>query len=321
MRRLQNYVDWHSNERKYHLNDSSARYLTVVCHLSSRCGGIAMRLKSIPFYLEVANKTNRVLFIKWEKFQLEDFLVPPEGGLDWRLPDGIDIGNKPDAISKEIFEILNSKHHLLHNKKNLVVRPNVELLDTKTLRSEQKPLGMGSYSNIMDILFTPVPSLEKEIGKTMRSLGLKRKKYVAAHYRPLTDNYMDIDDKTIYDMHRAIDCAVHAAGDDRSLRVYFTSYQTHYVDYILNDSPYSQSRKSPVKVVGVDHAIRLHSDKSHLGYEDPTTLYPAFIDLWLMKYSKCASYGHLGFGKFGSHLSGDCIISHISWSIKCPKLV
>ena len=281
-----------------------------------------MRLKSIPYYLEVANKTDRVFFIKWEKFHLEDFVLPAEGGLDWRLPDRYEIGKEPDLISRDIEQILNDENHPLNSKRNLIVRPNVAMLNRESLRSEQKPIESGSYSNIMSILFVPVPPLAVQIRKTMQSLNIRRKKYISAHYRVSSDNYVEVNDKTKKEAHRAIECAVHAAGDNKDLPIYFASSQTQYVKYILNDSPFSQSKKSPVKVIGLDNTTRLHSDKSALGYSDPATLYPAFVDLWLMKYSKCVSYGHLGFGKLGAYLSGeDCTFHHINWRVKCPSLV
>ena len=39
----------------------------------------------MPFYLMVANITNRVLLIHWEEPTLEHFVEPPIRGLDWRI--------------------------------------------------------------------------------------------------------------------------------------------------------------------------------------------------------------------------------------------
>ena len=75
-------------------------------------------MTSIPYLVEVADEAGRVFFIKWEKYNVEDFFQPVEGGLDWRLPDGIDIGSAPDAKSLEIREIVNDPKHPLHSKKN-----------------------------------------------------------------------------------------------------------------------------------------------------------------------------------------------------------
>lgn len=316
---LREYIDWHKLQRKYHLNDPSTKFLTVACHIHGFCGGIGDRLTSIPYLVEVANKTGRVFFIKWEKYNLEDFFQPVEGGLDWRLPDGIDIGSAPDAKSLEIREIVNDPKHPLHSKKNLVLRTNVPMHNDLNYRTEQRPTGKGSYYNIMHIMFVPTSPLMKEIVKTRRSLGLIRKQYVAAHYRVLADHHTEVNQKTIAETHRAIDCAYKASGQDKNIPIYFAASKSKFVKYILNDSPYAQSNKPAVKVVGLDNVQRIHSDKSFLGYGNPRDLYPAFIDLWMMKESLCVSHGHLGFGKFGSSLSGeDCVNSHIS-GIECPS--
>jgi len=318
------YIAWHSIQRKYHLNDPSTRFLTVACHNPGFCGGISDRLKSMPYYIEVANQTRRVLFIKWQKYNLEDFLLPREGSLDWRLPDGIDIGSKPDATSHEIKEVLDNPKHPLNRKKNLIVQANTNLYNPKNFITEERPTGLGSYSNIMDLLFVPIPALTMAIRKAMDSLGLINKQYVAAHYRTLADSHTEVNDKSIAESHRAIDCAVQTAGNDTTVPIYFAASKTKFVEYILKDSPYARQRNPPVKVVGLDNLVRLHSDKTGIGYNDPRDLYPAFVDLWLLKYSKCVSYGHLGFGKFGHDLSGeDCGIHHIHYGLgnKCPSVV
>jgi hypothetical protein len=42
----------------------------------------------MPYNLMVANETNRVLLVRWEKpSSLQHYLVPPEGGIDWTMPD------------------------------------------------------------------------------------------------------------------------------------------------------------------------------------------------------------------------------------------
>lgn len=44
----------------------------------------------LPFFLYVASKLQRILLIWWEKpAPLEEFLLPPPDGLDWRVPSYI----------------------------------------------------------------------------------------------------------------------------------------------------------------------------------------------------------------------------------------
>ena len=43
-------------------------------------------MKAMPFYVMVANLTERVLLIHWTKpTELEHYLIPPTEGLDWRI--------------------------------------------------------------------------------------------------------------------------------------------------------------------------------------------------------------------------------------------
>jgi hypothetical protein len=55
--------------------------------LDDHCGGTADRLKPFLFLLREAHVTKRILLIYWTRpAKLEEFLVPPRGGLDWRAP-------------------------------------------------------------------------------------------------------------------------------------------------------------------------------------------------------------------------------------------
>ena len=43
-------------------------------------------MKAMPFYIMVANLTQRVLLIHWTKpTELKHFLIPPTEGLDWKV--------------------------------------------------------------------------------------------------------------------------------------------------------------------------------------------------------------------------------------------
>ena len=80
---LKEYVNWHNIQRRDHINDPKTKFLTMTCLEGNTCGGISDRLRIFPFFLVLAKKMNRVLLIKWQKgFDLESFLLPPDGGID-----------------------------------------------------------------------------------------------------------------------------------------------------------------------------------------------------------------------------------------------
>jgi hypothetical protein len=82
-------------------NSKFQRFLIMRClDFDEKCGGASDRLQSVPAMLMLANKTGRMLFIKWSRpAPLQEFLVPPTGGFDWTIPEWLDqlfdFGNFP----------------------------------------------------------------------------------------------------------------------------------------------------------------------------------------------------------------------------------
>jgi hypothetical protein len=91
---MRRYLRWHRQKRLHMQIHGSRlfkqeRWLVVQClgEHDSNCGGTADRLKPLPWALRVAHNTKRILLIHWTKpGHLEDFLLPPQGGIDWRAP-------------------------------------------------------------------------------------------------------------------------------------------------------------------------------------------------------------------------------------------
>ena len=96
------YFRWHKEQTDAEHSASSSnnydnqhhqRYLYVTCLAEYRkCGGTADRLLSLPFFVRVAAASRRILLIQWTKpAALEEFLLPPVHGIDWRVAQGKDI--------------------------------------------------------------------------------------------------------------------------------------------------------------------------------------------------------------------------------------
>ena len=94
---VRTYAAWHGLQRRRYLvakrNRNPAavadiKFLVSRCFRQDMCGGASDRLQDMPYNLMIANQTQRVLLLRWEKpAPLETFLVPPEGGIDWTLPN------------------------------------------------------------------------------------------------------------------------------------------------------------------------------------------------------------------------------------------
>ena len=66
------------------------KYLVMQCigNVDYRCGGLSDRLRILPYMLRLAYETKRLLLIYWTKpTSLEEFLLPPTGGINWRTPN------------------------------------------------------------------------------------------------------------------------------------------------------------------------------------------------------------------------------------------
>jgi hypothetical protein len=89
---MKDYITWHQSQRARLTADNwqqVGRFLVVRCReVDDTCGGTADRLKPLPFYVLIAHRMQRILLFWWERpSSLEDFLLPPADGLDWRIPD------------------------------------------------------------------------------------------------------------------------------------------------------------------------------------------------------------------------------------------
>jgi hypothetical protein len=91
---VKNYVKWHAQQRQQYFDDmranatSDVRFLISRCLSSDHCGGASDRLQDMPYNIMLANQTNRVLLVRWEKpARLENFMIPPKDGINWTVPD------------------------------------------------------------------------------------------------------------------------------------------------------------------------------------------------------------------------------------------
>jgi hypothetical protein len=86
---ITDYFDWH-REQTIALNECNFRdyrFMILRCSLVEKnCGGVADRLKSLPFFIAAAASSKRIFLIRWERpTKLEEFLLPNE--INWSVPD------------------------------------------------------------------------------------------------------------------------------------------------------------------------------------------------------------------------------------------
>ena len=103
---MKDYFAWHQEARHNITTGLNSwqdyDYLVYRClEVDPICGGAADRLRPLPFVILLAQKLKRLVFYKWERpAALEEFLVPPVDGLDWR------VGIETSAIRLSLFIVV-----------------------------------------------------------------------------------------------------------------------------------------------------------------------------------------------------------------------
>lgn len=331
---MQSYFQWHYQTRcnedaeKY---NSATKYLIVVCpKRANTCGGIADRLKPLPYYIHYANVTNRVLLFHWEKpSTIESFLIPSQ--LNFTVPSWLDVKNIPGVA--QIGGTSSHNRHLHSNQK--ILSAKLQTWDAGRLFYDEH-VGPPSFNEIFHDLFrsifTPVQPLQELIDHTMTSLNLTDGKYVAVHVRAryptseiktkdkggllFTDYKHQVTDWSM----NAVNCAIQIYPDAPA--IYFASDSSEAVNYMQYESPYVTSSHNIVS-----HNTSkdlLHVDISDYDKYEPHDFYPAFVDLYLIGNAKCVSFGMGGFGRFGQIMSYNytCNVNHRKFNarvVRCPK--
>jgi hypothetical protein len=340
---LQQYLEWHAHKRSSY--DENTKFVVLACLKSQRCGGLSDRLKSIPYFLKLANATNRVFLIKWGPSDLENFLVPPTGGLDWTVPRhwGADFYSRNSCITKEKHSVLTkreseeqrTKDIRSSDKRVVCVYSQDDLYNEvkQDFATEAQPY--GTYADTFRALFEPSTALAAQIDNIMANIlgdSLRGNIYLAAQIRsayPFHDkNHKGLirpsleshpnevrgwADNAVRSVIRAYTQYLMSANatmipaSQKILPVYVTSDRPSIVEYLKFHSPFANASSSTTTFPSIK-IIGLESMKRpHVqrNVENATDLFPAFIDLFILAGSSCVSYGMGGYGIFGARLAGE----------------
>lgn len=335
---LIDYFAWHETQRRRSPHTES-NYLILSCH--TKCGGIARRLGGIPFYLHLANITGRVLLIDWSvPMPLTEFLVPPQGGMDWTVPDGLKYGDDNDedaaALScdgSNIGEYYDCflKVHSKNDSRVLTITPSFSLKTTSTYfenccvpKYDESDTELDG--EIFRILFEPSPPLFTRLNSTTSSLKLIPNMYVSAHFRSMYPPIMRIYSKV--PMFIVLENAVRC-GSLLMLNapVYLALDNENFLRMVLEKSMYSKRVRPPddLKYAHNQYPIHMvsrvippkaktkkinwqldHDGGSKDGDGVPAkSFYPIFEDLLVMASGRCTTYGVGDYGLFAARLTGN----------------
>jgi len=267
----------------------------------------------------LANQTNRVLLVRWEKpAPLENFLVPPVDGIDWTVQ-----GDMYDYLEAE------GDWHLRRDEKNerlkivSVVRRDVAAPMFRAY--ENNVVGHKIYHEIFRLFFAPSKALAKRVETTMKTFDLVPSLYSSVHLR-VKYPVVGINEKSFtFKKHKskitqwatnAVNCAAELHPNST---IYVSSDNNDTVGYLLEDSHFAKHfidatkhKKHPlvVKLVARDYS----NENEHVAFstsKEADGFMSVFEDLMIMGMGKCVAHGRGGYGRLGAALSGgECAIAH-----------
>uniref|UniRef100_A0A7S4AV33 Uncharacterized protein n=1 Tax=Pseudo-nitzschia australis TaxID=44445 RepID=A0A7S4AV33_9STRA len=348
---MKDYFDWH-REQTVAINECNYRnykFLILRCSLSEgKCGGVADRLKSLPFFIAVAASSKRIFFIRWERpAKLEEFLIPNE--INWSLPDWL-----PAKADHFVEESSNShftrnakvlyKHMRRRKYSNRLVleglvqdyyggssiyhKIDCDMDETKTYnktQAEEQGDFMGwleyerIYRDLFYTIFEPSPPVKKLIQEKMISENLVSGKFAAAQYRAFygIENQKNrlMNATLVKKTRNALYCASEVQSGDPI--VFASDSRLAVLEARKMDEEYADRRI----VIFDDEKEALHFDKRDQWRSGKVAdLYPAFVELLVMAEAKCISVGIGGYSRFANILSADptCLIRHENKRKKQP---
>jgi hypothetical protein len=332
---LKDYAKWHRAQRSQ-MNASNWRnYGFAIMQCTKRddsCGGTADRLKPFLLALLVAHQTQRLLFIHWETPKpLQDFLVPPLHGIDWRLPTYVrpSSGLFPLSSVRHVERFFQKHNYSISSIQNYP-RPiffRFQLFDGgASYYDEQRPDGLPFLQVYREawwhVMFTPIVEIQRRIQQSLQEMNLRPGQYTAAHvrawYKVETRTRMFLRDLS----HNALNCASqldalqphsynnnhnnnhHNHNKNDARRYFYVASDSGYVvERALTYGP-QQDPQHAVVVARTHEAPPLHLEKAdHPELRNSSEYYDIFVDLYLMALSRCVTYNKGGFGQLAHMLS------------------
>lgn len=321
---MKEYFRWHRVERAKlspeSFDEDSPTYnegpklLVMQClkGMDDRCGGTADRLKPFLFILREAYESKRLLLIHWTlPARLEEFLLPPPNGIDWRAPPWLSelLHDKSLLPGRKIFKLRAMKGARTDQTSRLFRTRlqsatggaeyyNEELATVANttglvVNTEKEATFEEVYHDVWRVFFTPSPTVRASVDSYMEQWNLVPGQYAAAHLRALYGRVSDRPEAQAREWTRnALNCASKLRPGGPFL---FASDHSFSIQAALE-----YGEEMHAKVVARPHDSEpLHLDNAeNIGERLPHEFYDVFIDLYLMGMSRCLTYNRGGFGQW-----------------------
>jgi hypothetical protein len=313
---ISNYLEWHMQTRQQ-LNESNwqdYKYLVSRCYNNDpQCGGLVDRLRALPFLVQVAAMTGRLLLFHWERpYELSEFLDPVT--INWKIPPYIKVPRHlfiftrvtdVPFIQKSDETVVSMRLQAYKEAQKFFDRYKVHSTDADTFQV-LRPL--------WKLFFQPSPPIRQHIELIYQQQSLAPLEYFAVHLRTLYDSDSPSDENILETIHNALSCASKFPGFSSSSPIVVTSDSKQTLnlasqlapEHVVNTSlPGIQNYSGPILHLDrgrefLERPIPQSSVESLLPVE---AYYPTFVDFYLLMGAKCVAFDKGGFGRLASMLS------------------
>jgi hypothetical protein len=308
---MKDYFAWHRHQRSQITRENWKQYRFCIMRCldsDSHCGGAADRIKTVPLILYWAARSKRILMIYWSRpTALEAFLLPPEGGVDWRVPDWMvedavhgrptgNVDNLPERFHEGNDATAITTKLQSYNGGSLFYNQNVEGPRFETI-----------FHDMWRTMFTPTMPIQNVIQQHLERFNLTPGEYVAAHVRGRYGKIVWRDKVLFRVTENAINCASNMRPEGP---IYFASDSKAVVDHVVE----KLAPQKPTKIVALTRDYEpLHLDKaSNWSDRNASEFYDVFVDLYLISLSRCVTYNIGGFGEWALWMSrySSCAVRH-----------
>ena len=310
---MKNYFVWHNQQRellnsnpKKEWNKKKIRYYLIECtHRYAHCGGTADRLSPLPFHVKMAAKSKRLLLIHWTRpAALEEFLLPPMGGVDWRVP--LWLWNKLDrepayrvgTTERAIQKFINYQQAIVVRVKFQSHTHGQETYDRLQLEEEKEEefTYQQVYHDLFRVFFTPVPTIASLIEKQMKELNLVPGTFNSVHLRALYGVEQRQESVIQWWTRNSINCVISKLPIQHNT-ILFVSDST----LATKTASFYAEELGGIRVVHRNHLHPpLHLEKEiNERNRLPSDYYDTFVDAYMIAMSQCMVYNMGGFGKWG----------------------
>ena len=315
---IHNYLQWHNDTRRI-LNESNFldyKFLVSRCYYNdAQCGGLTDRLRALPFLIQVAAMTGRLLLIHWERpYDLSEFLEPAV--IDWRLPPFLSVP-RHSFIFTRVSDVpyINKSPETVVSMRFQAYKQAEKFFDRYKVNSHDANM-TETLAPLWKLFFRPAPPVQQKIDSFYQRYNLTVSNYVATHLRTLY-----ADDKTAEETN-----LVEIVRNALACTSQFTDFSESTPIFVASDSREASEmakKLSPHQVAADEYSgPRMHLDRGVRFLERPRAeitnehpieaYYSTFVDFYLLMGARCIAFDHGGYGRLALLLSSNstCYFNH-----------